>query len=57
MCRTLKALFSLVLAIYAAVFIALSMKTGIYETLAFLFIPLPLPLLLVWSRSRKEEDL
>lgn len=42
---------------YAGVFVGVALKTGTYEPLQFLLIPLPIPFLFIWSQVSREEDL
>lgn len=51
------ALAVVLLLAYVGVFVGIALKTGTYEPLQFLLIPLPIPFLFVWSQASREEDL
>lgn len=50
-------LAALLLLGYVGIFIGVALKTGTYEPLEFLFIPLPIPFLFIWTQASREEDL
>lgn len=55
--RVMIGLAALLLLGYVGIFIGVALKTGTYEPLEFLFIPLPIPFLFIWTQASREEDL